>query len=270
MEPLGHVAIGRWHLGDLREHVALPVRAVGLRARFGLELLGALAHRGLLVGAEAPCWRRSSSCRSCRSPWCEIRCSDLMLRSPAGGGFSEPARFVAFRVGPAPQPARSSTWAQSRQMRPAVRRLPTGMVWRSRGATATPQATARPPSSSRSTTCQTWSGPARTSRTSPASSITRPSCRDGAPRDGAGDLDSIGPARFPPRRPDVDQAQRPPATAQRRCGRERGARRRRRRAGAIGGGGGGAARRRRSASRSPRGSRHSATPGRFPSSTRRA
>ena len=69
------------------------------------------------------------------------------------------------------------------------------MVGARRGLTFLWQATATLRPSSRSTTCQTWSGPARTSRTSPASSITRPSCRDGAPRDGAGDLDSIGPAR---------------------------------------------------------------------------
>ena len=42
MEPLGHGAIRSRHLGDLRQHGALPVRLV---ARFRLQLSGALPHR---------------------------------------------------------------------------------------------------------------------------------------------------------------------------------------------------------------------------------
>src|SRR3990170_5002336 len=48
VEPLGHSAIRFRHLGDLREHVAFPVRLVRARAtaRGRLQLLGALLHRG--------------------------------------------------------------------------------------------------------------------------------------------------------------------------------------------------------------------------------
>jgi hypothetical protein len=54
MEPFGHGAIGFGHLGDLREHVAFPVRLAGARAaaRGRLQLSGALAHRGSFLGRE--------------------------------------------------------------------------------------------------------------------------------------------------------------------------------------------------------------------------
>src|SRR6266545_3837851 len=50
MEPLGHGAIRFWHLGDLREHLAFPVRLARARAaaRGRLQLLGAVPHRGSL------------------------------------------------------------------------------------------------------------------------------------------------------------------------------------------------------------------------------
>src|SRR2546429_346158 len=46
MEPLGHGAIRFRHLGNLREHVAFPVRLLRARAaaRFRLQLLGAFLH----------------------------------------------------------------------------------------------------------------------------------------------------------------------------------------------------------------------------------
>ncbi|HSS10849.1 MAG TPA: hypothetical protein VLL25_13250 [Acidimicrobiales bacterium] len=53
VEPLGHGAIRFGHLGDLGEHVALPVRLVGARsgARGRFQFLGPLVHRGsFLVG----------------------------------------------------------------------------------------------------------------------------------------------------------------------------------------------------------------------------
>ena len=53
MEPLGHGAIRFRHLGDLREHGALPVRLVLARARFRLQLLGALLHRGPFLVRES-------------------------------------------------------------------------------------------------------------------------------------------------------------------------------------------------------------------------
>ena len=49
VEPLGHGAIRCLHLGDLREHVALPVRLV----RGRLLLLGALPHRGSFLVRES-------------------------------------------------------------------------------------------------------------------------------------------------------------------------------------------------------------------------
>ena len=53
MEPLGHGAIRFRHLGDLREHGAFPVRLVLARARFRLQLLGALLHRGSFLVRES-------------------------------------------------------------------------------------------------------------------------------------------------------------------------------------------------------------------------
>src|SRR2546427_9601663 len=48
MEPLGHGAIRFRHLGNLREHVAFPVRLLRARAaaRFRLQLFDTLLHRG--------------------------------------------------------------------------------------------------------------------------------------------------------------------------------------------------------------------------------
>src|SRR5262245_29912668 len=55
MEPLGHVAIRFRHLGDLREHVALPVRRVRApaTARCRLHLLGPLLHRSSFLVRES-------------------------------------------------------------------------------------------------------------------------------------------------------------------------------------------------------------------------
>src|SRR5881409_2379193 len=55
MEPLGHGAIRFRHLGNLREHVAFPVRLLRARAaaRFRLQLLGALLHRGSFLVRES-------------------------------------------------------------------------------------------------------------------------------------------------------------------------------------------------------------------------
>src|SRR5205809_3570699 len=57
MEPLGHGAIRLLHRGDLREHVAFPVRLVLLPARAAarvrLQLLGALLHRGSFLVRES-------------------------------------------------------------------------------------------------------------------------------------------------------------------------------------------------------------------------
>jgi hypothetical protein len=55
MEPLGQDAIRFRHLGDLLEHRALPVRLVRARAaaRFRLQLLGALLHRGPFLVRES-------------------------------------------------------------------------------------------------------------------------------------------------------------------------------------------------------------------------
>src|SRR5438309_668719 len=47
MEPLGHGAIRFRHLGNLREHVAFPIRLVRL------QLLGALLHRGSFLVRES-------------------------------------------------------------------------------------------------------------------------------------------------------------------------------------------------------------------------
>src|ERR671911_283901 len=52
VEPLGHGAIRSPHLGDLREHGAFPRRSVLVRALFGLQLFGALPHRGPFLGRE--------------------------------------------------------------------------------------------------------------------------------------------------------------------------------------------------------------------------
>jgi hypothetical protein len=55
MESLGHGAIRFGHLGDLREHVAFPVRLARARAaaRGRLQLLSALAHRGSFLVRES-------------------------------------------------------------------------------------------------------------------------------------------------------------------------------------------------------------------------
>src|SRR2546422_3976225 len=55
MEPLGHGAIRFRHLGNLRDHVAFPVRLVRARAaaRFRLQLVGALFHRGSFLVRES-------------------------------------------------------------------------------------------------------------------------------------------------------------------------------------------------------------------------
>src|SRR6266705_1842249 len=55
MEPLGLGAIRFRHRGNLREHVAFPVRLLRARAaaRFRLQLLGALLHRGSLLVRES-------------------------------------------------------------------------------------------------------------------------------------------------------------------------------------------------------------------------
>src|SRR5829696_2703866 len=49
VEPLGHGAIRLRHLGDLREHGALPFRLL----RFPFQLFGALPHRGPFLGRES-------------------------------------------------------------------------------------------------------------------------------------------------------------------------------------------------------------------------
>src|SRR6185503_13067525 len=54
MDPLGHDAIWFRHLGDLREHVAFPLRPVLVRALFRLQLSGALLHRSFFLGRESP------------------------------------------------------------------------------------------------------------------------------------------------------------------------------------------------------------------------
>src|SRR5437773_4371555 len=55
MEPLGHGAIRFRHLGNLREHVPFRVRLFRARAaaRFRLQLLGALLHRGSFLVRES-------------------------------------------------------------------------------------------------------------------------------------------------------------------------------------------------------------------------
>src|SRR2546427_2228561 len=55
MEPLGHDAIRFRHPGDLREHVAFPVRLLRARAaaRFRLQLLDTLLHRGSFLVRES-------------------------------------------------------------------------------------------------------------------------------------------------------------------------------------------------------------------------
>src|SRR5207247_4818045 len=57
VEPLSHGAIRFLHRGDLREHVAFPVRLVLLPARAAarvrLQLLGALLHRGSFLVRES-------------------------------------------------------------------------------------------------------------------------------------------------------------------------------------------------------------------------
>src|SRR5215218_10356390 len=53
VEPFGHGAVCRRHLGDLREHVALSVGLRGAAALGALQLPAALPHRGLLLGGEA-------------------------------------------------------------------------------------------------------------------------------------------------------------------------------------------------------------------------
>jgi len=44
MEPLGHGAIRSVHLGNLREHVAFPVRSALVRARFRLPMASSRRH----------------------------------------------------------------------------------------------------------------------------------------------------------------------------------------------------------------------------------
>src|SRR5213076_1580905 len=55
MEPLGHGAIQFRHRGNLREHVAFPVRLLRARAaaRFRLQLLDTLLHRGSFLVRES-------------------------------------------------------------------------------------------------------------------------------------------------------------------------------------------------------------------------
>src|SRR5438552_4447628 len=55
MKSLGHGAIRFRHLGDLREHVAFPIRLVRALAvaRFSLQLLGALFHRSSFLVRES-------------------------------------------------------------------------------------------------------------------------------------------------------------------------------------------------------------------------
>src|SRR5881275_1218160 len=56
MEPLGHGAIRLRHLGDLREHVAFPIRLARAwaAARLRLQLLNALLHRSSFLVRESP------------------------------------------------------------------------------------------------------------------------------------------------------------------------------------------------------------------------
>src|SRR5881296_2345836 len=56
MEPLGHGAILFRHLGDLREHVAFPIRLARAwaAARLRLQLLNALLHRSSFLVRESP------------------------------------------------------------------------------------------------------------------------------------------------------------------------------------------------------------------------
>src|SRR5881397_1167686 len=56
MEPLGHGAIPFRHLGDLREHVAFPIRLARAwaAARLRLQLLNALLHRSSFLVRESP------------------------------------------------------------------------------------------------------------------------------------------------------------------------------------------------------------------------
>src|SRR6266849_9184140 len=55
MEPLGHGAIRFRHLGNLREHVAFPIRLLRARAaaHFRLQLLDALLHRDSFLVRES-------------------------------------------------------------------------------------------------------------------------------------------------------------------------------------------------------------------------
>src|SRR5438309_4426976 len=74
MEPLGHGAIRFRHLGNLREHVAFPVRLVRARAavRFRLQLLDTLLHRGSFLVRESlgglPCIRLWAHRASLKAP----------------------------------------------------------------------------------------------------------------------------------------------------------------------------------------------------------
>jgi hypothetical protein len=49
MEPLGHGVIRFRHLGDRRKHGAFLFRLVLVRARFRLQLFGAISHRGFFL-----------------------------------------------------------------------------------------------------------------------------------------------------------------------------------------------------------------------------
>jgi len=54
MQPPGHGAVRFGHLGDIREHVAFPVRLAraDAAARGRLQFLGVLLHRGSFFGRE--------------------------------------------------------------------------------------------------------------------------------------------------------------------------------------------------------------------------
>src|SRR5438132_12048033 len=102
MEPLGHGAIRFRHLGNLREHVAFPVRLLRARAaaRFRLQLLDTLLHRGSFLVRESlgglPCirlWAHRASLkvpspRRPRSPGA----LPIDVSSPAGRGHTGAGR----------------------------------------------------------------------------------------------------------------------------------------------------------------------------------
>src|SRR5258706_5585931 len=53
MEPLGHGTIRFLHRSDCRKHGAFPGRLILIRARFRLQLLGAISHRGFFLVRES-------------------------------------------------------------------------------------------------------------------------------------------------------------------------------------------------------------------------